>query len=159
MQRREASTIRKNGAMATVTLRPATVDDFEWIVELKSRVLFDDLSRLGRWNPERVRQRLAAAFRPENTSIILADGRPVGSVSVRREPSEKWIEAFYIDANYQGRGIGSEVLRGILTSHADALPFRLNVLQGSAARRLYERYGFVWEADDPIDVFLVRHPA
>lgn len=34
----------------------------------------------------------------------------------------------------------------------------LNVLQGSAARRLYERHGFVVEAQDPIDVFMMRLP-
>lgn len=41
----------------------------------------------------------------------------------------------------------------------DAVPFRLNVLQGSPARRLYERHGFVFEHEDPIDVWMVRHPA
>lgn len=35
---------------------------------------------------------------------------------------------------------------------------RLNVLQGSAARRLYERHGFTPEREDPVDVFLVRKP-
>jgi hypothetical protein len=36
---------------------------------------------------------------------------------------------------------------------------RLNVLQGSPARRLYERYGFVVEAEDAVDVFMVRGTA
>jgi hypothetical protein len=35
----------------------------------------------------------------------------------------------------------------------------LNVLQGSAARRLYERHGFVLESEDPVDVFMVRPPS
>ncbi|MEU7556373.1 hypothetical protein AB0B01_29310 [Streptomyces sp. NPDC044571] len=35
---------------------------------------------------------------------------------------------------------------------------RLNVLQGSPARRLYERHGFTGEAEDPVDVFMVREP-
>jgi hypothetical protein len=34
----------------------------------------------------------------------------------------------------------------------------LDVLQGSAARRLYERHGFVVESEDAIDVFMVRVP-
>ena len=41
---------------------------------------------------------------------------------------------------------------------ADGVPVRLNVLQGSAARRLYERHGFTVEAQDPIDVYMVRRP-
>jgi len=30
------------------------------------------------------------------------------------------------------------------------------VLQGSPARRLYERHGFVFEHEDEVDVWLVR---
>jgi hypothetical protein len=30
-------------------------------------------------------------------------------------------------------------------------------LQGSRARALYERHGFVVECEDAIDVFMVRH--
>ncbi|GGK25000.1 hypothetical protein GCM10011583_66300 [Streptomyces camponoticapitis] len=41
---------------------------------------------------------------------------------------------------------------------AQGMTVGLNVLQGSAARRLYERHGFVVEAQDPIDVFMVRPP-
>jgi hypothetical protein len=42
-----------------------------------------------------------------------------------------------------------------MTEHCDHRPFRLNVLQGSPARRLYERHGFVHEHEDPINVFLI----
>ncbi|GLW01312.1 hypothetical protein Slala05_49430 [Streptomyces lavendulae subsp. lavendulae] len=33
---------------------------------------------------------------------------------------------------------------------------RLTVLRGSAARGLYERYGFTVEAEDEVDVRMVR---
>ena len=50
-------------------------------------------------------------------------------------------------------------MRAILErTDAQGMIVRLNVLQGSAARRLYERHGFVVEAQDPIDLFLVRAP-
>jgi ribosomal protein S18 acetylase RimI-like enzyme len=41
---------------------------------------------------------------------------------------------------------------------ADGELVRLNVLQGSPARRLYERHGFTVESQDPVDVFMVRPP-
>jgi hypothetical protein len=47
------------------------------------------------------------------------------------------------------------VLRHVLMAQRDHRPFRLNVLQGSPARRLYERNGFIHEHEDSIDVFLV----
>ena len=52
-------------------------------------------------------------------------------------------------------GIGTSVLEHVLRASRDERPYRLNVLQGSPARRLYERHGFVHEREDPIDVFLV----
>jgi hypothetical protein len=36
----------------------------------------------------------------------------------------------------------------------DPVLYRLNVLQGSPARRLYARHGFVVESEDEVDVFM-----
>jgi hypothetical protein len=46
-----------------------------------------------------------------------------------------------------------------MSEHTDERPFRLNVLQGSPARSLYERHGFVFEHEDPVDIFMVAHGA
>jgi len=40
----------------------------------------------------------------------------------------------------------------------ESVKVRLNVLQGSRARRLYERHGFTLESEDPVDVFMLREP-
>ena len=55
----------------------------------------------------------------------------------------------------RGTDLGAGVLRRIMGESKDHRPFRLNVLQGSPARRLYERHGFVLETEDPVDVFMV----
>ncbi|NQX12808.1 GNAT family N-acetyltransferase [Microbacteriaceae bacterium VKM Ac-2855] len=65
-----------------------------------------------------------------------------------------WIEHFYVAESLQGRGVGSEVLRRVLAGHPG--PFRIDVLQGSAARRLYARHGSVHESEDGVDEYLVR---
>jgi GNAT superfamily N-acetyltransferase len=70
------------------------------------------------------------------------------------------LEHFYLALEHQGRGLGSAVLeRALARSDADGVAVRLNVLQGSGARRLYERHGFVLEREDPVDVFMVRLPS
>lgn len=138
------------------TLRDAEPSDAEWLVGLKFRVLFADLHRLGVWNPERARERTLRDFQTEGSRVILVDDAPIGFVAVRGDAGTKWIEKFYIEEQFQGRGIGSGVLRWVLDSFADDRPFRINVLQGSAARALYERHGFEFESEDEIDVFLVR---
>ena len=138
---------------AHVALRPAVADDVEWIAELRAIVLRPDLERLGRYDDVRVRQRFRNAFDPADTRIILVDGEDSGSVAVRREGDTHWLEHFYVATAQQGRGVGGRVLGMLLD---EARLYRLNVLQGSPARRLYERHGFQVERQDEIDVFLRR---
>ncbi|CAH0140284.1 hypothetical protein SRABI98_00525 [Microbacterium sp. Bi98] len=128
--------------------------------ELRAIVMRADLERLGRFDPVRVRQRFLDGFVPQNTRVIVVAGRDVGLIAVRPESDAVWIEHFYLDPAQQGRGLGSAVLADALeTRHAgDDRPFRLNVLQGSPARRLYERHGFELESEDAVDVFMKAEP-
>lgn len=140
-------------------LRSAEQADVEAIAELRATVLRPDLERLGRFDEHRVRQRLRDSFSSQHTSVIVADGAFAGCVTVRPADDGRWLEHFYLAPDLQGRGLGSAVLRTLLErTDADRALVRLNVLQGSAARRLYERHGFTVEAQDPIDVFMVRRP-
>ncbi|MEV8003831.1 GNAT family N-acetyltransferase [Streptomyces parvus] len=141
------------------TLRQALPEDVEPIAELRAVVMRPDLERLGRYDEHRVRQRLRDAYAPEHTSVIEAAGSFAGCVARRPAEDGWWLEHFYLSPALQGRGIGSAVLRGVLDrADAERQPVRLDVLQGSPARRLYERHGFTLEREDAVDVFLVRNP-
>jgi GNAT superfamily N-acetyltransferase len=137
-------------------LRLATNADAHWIAELRAVVLRPDLERLGRFDPVRVRQRLLSAFDPAATQVVLVDGRETGCIAVRPEADALWVEHFYLAPDVQGRGVGSAVLQRQLADHGRERTFRLNVLQGSPARALYERHGFIVDHQDPVDVFMVR---
>ncbi|MZG06642.1 GNAT family N-acetyltransferase [Streptomyces sp. SID5614] len=141
------------------TLRQSLPQDIEAIAELRAEVMRPDLERLGRYDEHRVRQRLRDAYAPEHTSVIEAAGSFAGCVALRPAEDGWWLEHFYLSPALQGRGIGSAVLRGVLDrADAERIPVRLDVLQGSPARRLYERHGFTLEREDAVDVFLVRNP-
>ncbi|WP_052850196.1 GNAT family N-acetyltransferase [Streptomyces avicenniae] len=140
-------------------LRPAEPADVEVIAELRATVMRADLERLGRFDAHRVRQRLRDAFSPRYTSVILSGGAFAGCVTLRPAEDGRWLEHFYLVPGLQGRGLGSAVLRTLLErADAEGTPVRLDVLRGSAARRLYERHGFAVESEDAIDVFMVRRP-
>lgn len=140
----------------TPTFRPSTAADLDWIVELRAEVLRDDLERLGRFDPARVRQRMRDGFHPANTRIIVVGGEDAGCVSVRHELDAHWLEHFYLVPTMQGQGIGSRVLTLILGERTTTTPLRLNVLRGSNARRLYERHGFTADTEDEVDVFMTH---
>ncbi|MFJ4254169.1 GNAT family N-acetyltransferase [Microbacterium sp. NPDC090003] len=118
-----------------------------------------DLERLDRYDSTWVRERFLRAFVPDNTWVIVVDGQDAGSVAVRDESDAVWIEHFYLDPGVQGRGVGTAVLTRVLEQYGAGCAFRLNVLQGSAARRLYERHGFRLENEDAVDVFMIREGA
>ncbi|MFG2984362.1 GNAT family N-acetyltransferase [Streptomyces sp. NPDC048258] len=134
--------------------------DVEVLAELRADVMRADLERLGRYDDRRVRQRLRESFSVEHSSVLVARGQVVGCFTVRPDGDGLLLEHFYLAAEHQGRGIGSRVLRGVLArADAQGMTVRLNVLRGSAARALYERYGFVVEAQDAVDVFMARAAA
>ena len=137
------------------TTRPSTPDDATWIAELRAVVMRPDLERLGRYDETRVRRRFLDAFDPALTRVIVVDGADAGSVAVRPAPDGTWLEHFYLAEHLQAAGIGTKILQATLDEN-HPLPWRLNVLQGSPARRLYERHGFTLDSEDEVDVFLVR---
>lgn len=140
-------------------LRPAVPGDVEVIAELRAVVMRPDLERLGRYDEHRVRQRLRDSFSPLHTSVIEAGGAFAGCVTLRPAGDGWWLEHFYLHPRRQGRGLGSAVLRALLErTDTERVPVRLHVLQGSPARRLYERHGFTEQSQDPIDVTLMRPP-
>lgn len=163
----------------TVRLRPARPEDVEPIAELRAVVLRADLERLGRYDPAGVRRRLRDGFVAEHTWVILAadafegcdgeadafescDGEAdafAGCVALRPAADGHWLEHFYLAPERQGRGLGGAVLTELLArADRSGRTVRLNVLQGSPARRLYERFGFTVERADAVDVWMVRQP-
>jgi GNAT superfamily N-acetyltransferase len=138
------------------TLRPAVPADVEVLAELRAVVMRPDLERLGRYDPHRVRRRMRDTFAPGHTSIIQIAGTLAGSITLRPADDRHWLEHFYLHPAHQGRGLGSAILHTVLARTTSAVS--LIVLQGSPARRLYERHGFTHESEDPIDITMTRPP-
>ncbi|MEU7609725.1 GNAT family N-acetyltransferase [Micromonospora sp. NPDC049204] len=140
-------------------LRPASLADVDAVAELRAVVLRADLERLGRYDEQRVRQRLRDGFVPAYTRVVEVGGAFAGCVALRPADDAHWLEHFYLSPHVQGSGLGTAVLRDLLDRcDRDGTLVRLNVLRGSPARRLYERHGFTLTAEDPVDVFMVRAP-
>jgi ribosomal protein S18 acetylase RimI-like enzyme len=78
-------------------------------------------------------------FDPARTQIITVGGRDAGVLIVEDSPGFVYLGRIEIHPDYQGRGIGSGVIRGLLRDR----PVELDVLAvNRRAHALYRRLGF-----------------
>lgn len=137
----------------TLTLRPATADDLDYVVDLKERTMRESLEALTRWDPERSRGRVVEAFGGNGVNVIECDGASVGSVAIDRRGEAWHLHLFYLEPSLQGGGLGSALLQQLLDTHTGTI--ELETLIGSRVRGLYERFGFALVRSEGVDDFLV----
>ena len=131
---------------------PASEADFEPLLALRIDVMREHLERVFRYEPSRARRIFRQHFDEPGSRLVLVDGKRAGCVGFRTGQDEIRIDSFYLDARYHNHGLGTVILK-MLLAEADALdlPVRLEVLQGSAAARFYERHGFVKLGEDEVE--------
>ena len=118
-------------------------DDAEALVAIRLAAMRESLERLGRFDPQRARDRFVAGFDAAWTRHVVVDGQRVGFVVVRPQGDGLRLDHLYIAPAAQGRGIGAEVMADVLAdADARGLRVRVTALRESAANRFYERRGF-----------------
>ncbi len=126
------------------TKRPATVDDGEFACTLH-RAAYQAvvIKQFGQWDEVRQQQFFEDKWRPEAYEIVEIQGRPIGVLCVTKTQYEVRIVEIQLLPEYQGRGIGTELLqRELQLADEQGLPVRLQVLLKNQARALYQRLGF-----------------
>ena len=80
----------------------------------------------------------------DSIRIVVAGAGDVGMVKAVREPREWQIVQIQLLPEYQGRGIGRQVIEDLQReARSSGVPLKLSVLKVNPAKRLYERLGFV----------------
>ena len=146
------------GQRMKVTLRPAVNADFEAC----RRTYFAETD----WINERLqlkRDEQESMFRklwtPSQVCMIQADGVDVGWLQTVVSKSEHMLGQIFVDAPYQRKGIGTEVLRRVVEEASRLqLPIRLAVVKFNPSRRLYERLGFKVTHEDERKIYMTREP-
>ncbi len=131
----------------------------EALVTIRIAAMRESLERIGRFDPQRARERFLAGFDPALTRHVVLDGVRVGFVVVRPRPDGLLLDHLYILPAAQGRGVGAGVMRHVLAdADARGATLRVGALRASAANRFYERHGFELERRSEWDDHYVRHP-
>ncbi|OBV38697.1 GNAT family N-acetyltransferase [Janthinobacterium psychrotolerans] len=136
----------------TIALVAAHPDDAEQLVALRIAAMRDSLTRIGRFDPQRARERFLSGYSPAHTRHIEAGGQRVGFVVVRPQPNALLLDHLYIHPNSQGQGLGASVLARIIDeARAQALPLRVGALRDSDSNRFYLRHGFKLVGQEEFD--------
>lgn len=136
---------------------PAIDTDFDALVALRIAAMRESLERIGRFDPDRARERFRSGFDPARTRHIVAGDMRVGFVVTKPEASALLLDHLYIHPDHQGQGLGSAVLRMIIAEADElGLPIRLGALRGSDSNRFYQRHGFVQTEEAEWDIYYLR---
>ncbi|VWC65876.1 GNAT family acetyltransferase [Burkholderia lata] len=142
-----------------LTFPVATRSDVEALVAIRIVAMRDSLERIGRFDPQRARERFLASFDPALCRFIEADGVSAGFFVVRPQEDHWLLDHLYIVPGHQGKGIGATVLRRILVEADEKrVAVRVGALRGSDSNRFYARHGFVRADEAEWDIYYVREP-
>ncbi len=142
-----------------LTYAPVTLEDREALADLRAAAMEESLSRLGRFDRNRARQRFINGFDPPNSRHLLWNGERAGLIVVTRSAHTITLENLYLYPRFHGLGIGSTALHALcLEADRAQHPIAVVVLKNSDAIRLYERFGFQFQRIDDVDCSYVRMP-
>ncbi|WP_367875248.1 GNAT family N-acetyltransferase [Luteolibacter sp. Populi] len=143
----------------TLTYSSVTESDFDELAALRIAAMRDSLERVGRFDPDRARERLRNSFYPEHTRFVQWGGERIGFYTFRPAAACVHLDHLYIHPSSQSRGLGSQVITHLLSqSDASRLPVHLGALRDSPSNRFYQRHGFVKTSEDEWDIYYVRMP-
>ncbi|PWK76037.1 GNAT family N-acetyltransferase [Aminobacter sp. AP02] len=127
--------------MPDVVLRPASAQDAHDIARILRAALaaFDWMPQL-QTPDEDLRFVRGSLLNDQQVTVATIRDDIVGFVAVKGD----WIEQFYLDPPWTGRGIGSHLLRHVTMGMTHVKLFCCKANAG--ARRFYERHGFKAEA-------------
>ena len=110
------------------------------------------LEALGRFDPERARNRFLETYVPADTQIVMAGNELIGFFVVRTQPDHLYLDHIYMRTAQQGGGIGRRIVRSVQDRAKDmGLQVRLMALRNSPANDFYVSCGFVLQRCDEID--------
>ena len=142
--------------MTPFTVRQATEGDFYQLLRIRNQVLREYIEHVRGWDEGKEEERFRKNFDPATTQVILYDNRVIGFLGVRPENDVLYMAQAYIIPEYQGKGIGTALIREVL---GRGVPVELWVMKrNTGAMRLYERLGFRIKSERETDYRMRAEP-
>ena len=142
-----------------VRLRAYEARDFDFARRLYFETMGWAIERVFGWDEARQHASFAEWFKPEEVSVITADGFDVGWLQQRLDNNGILLGSIYVAPSMQRKGIGSGVIQTVLQlGRKKSKPVTLGVMKINPARALYERLGFRITHADECKVYMRADP-
>jgi ribosomal protein S18 acetylase RimI-like enzyme len=153
--------------MTDVALRPAAPEDHGFLERVYASTRAVELEPVP-WSAEQKAAFIAQQFHAQSVhyerhyadasfDVILVGGEPVGRLIVTRSPERMHVVDIALLDEQRGRGVGTELLRGLI-AEAGERPLSIHVELMNPARSLYDRLGFVPVGEHGIHLLMERRP-
>jgi ribosomal protein S18 acetylase RimI-like enzyme len=140
-------------------LRPAEKADYPFMLALYLAGAEEHLSKIGRWDKNRMVRRFRDGFKPDQTQIICAADRDIGFIQIVEFLDRLYLRQLHLIEGFRGRKIGSNLIETLFErAAAFGKPVTLEVLHGNPAKRLYLRLGFSVTGEDPDKEHMIWSP-
>lgn len=144
--------------MKPYQLIQATTEDADFFYEVKKTVLKEYIEKIWGWNEDFQLQFHKDNYNFLTTSVIHCQGNPAGVVEIKENDSRIFICSLYLLPAYQGRGVGTDLIRNCISKASVAHKnVELEVLKlNEHALRLYQRLGFIITGSDDNKFFMFK---
>lgn len=139
-------------------LRPAVPEDREFLYQVKKTSNFRYVSLLWGWDEDFQQLEFSRDFQQiREFSVITVDSADAGFLQLQKGSDFLNVAEIHLLPPFQGRGIGSEILRYLLC-HTDQ-PVLIGCFRANAgAYRLYQRLGFTLITENDSHLILIHYP-
>jgi ribosomal protein S18 acetylase RimI-like enzyme len=141
-----------------ISFRPACVEDFDYC----ARLYFDEMKNTIRelkLDPTTHAAGFRRQWQVSEVRIIRANDADVGWLQSRTEGDALFLAQLFVEAPFQRRGIGTQVVDHLVGEAAGARQtVTLAVVKSNPALRLYQRLGFRVTHDDERKFYMRREP-
>ncbi|UWZ82576.1 GNAT family N-acetyltransferase [Occallatibacter riparius] len=141
-------------------LRAYCANDFEFARGLYFQTMRWAIERIFGWDQAFQEANFVEWFKPDEISIIVADGADVGWIQQRLDGEAIFLGSIYIAPAMQRKGIGTRVIQATLDlARLRHQVVTLAVMKINPALALYERLGFRFTHQDEHKLYLRADPS
>ncbi len=132
----------------------ALKEDGNVLADIRVAAMKESLEAIGRFDPDRARDRFLSKFDTNNTKVVRSGGRIIAFYVIQNKTDHLYLDHLYVHPEHQSKGIGGEILRLLIIQASDlGKTIKLGALKGSHANDFYRSFGFVKSHEEEFDNF------